>query len=284
VLPAESSWTEPTLAAVPGPPRPRLVAALSGVTAAVFGAGLATAAIQLQGAPTATTVLVTAPSPTTTTTSVALTQLSALPGPSQTRVTGRVTLVTATDAVGAALPLPLTVTVPNRGQGEMTIANVRSGGAQVTVVWGGGQPLPLSGTGGFDLGPARMEADAAGITWHLDLGQRVLLPGHYLAGAPVAIGGGGLAQPEDTATFDAGPGSGFITNGDARVHLPPGPLHLTGPGTLHLSGVLTMQTASGAQTVKVIEFGRGPFDVRLQPSPGGGYTVTALLQGPLTAT
>ena len=209
-----------------------------------------------------------------------------VPAAGQTHVTGRVTLLTAEDAVGTPLRLPLTITVAERGRGDVTIAGVTVAGQPEQIVWLAGQPLPLSGTGSIDLGPAAVTADASGIVWHLDHGQRVLMPGHYTAGAPVAVGEGGLGEARDSVSFDVEPGSGagFISNGDAQVKLlPTSPLVLTGPGRVHLSGALLLSTASGPpRPATTLTFGPGPFEVVLRPS-ATGYSVEARFQGNVTS-
>jgi hypothetical protein len=207
----------------------------------------------------------------------------------QTQVSGRVTLLTANNAVGAPIPMPVTVTVAQRGTGGMKIVGVSVGGVASEIDWYAGQPLPFSGTGSFDLGPAAVVADAAGITWSLDDGQRLLTPGRYSANAPTAVGngaGGGLGQPRDTVTFvaSAGSGAGFVTNGDAQLHLTPQTLHLRGPGSVHLSGALRITTGTKApRSVTTVTFGNGPFVITLTPMATGGYQITAVLQGPVTA-
>lgn len=272
-----------------GHPHPRLMAVAVAVGALVLGADLATAAIQTS-APHQSTDLASPVPPTAMdiTNAIAPTSTTAartLPGPGQTRVRGQLTSLTGGDAVSAPLALPLTITVPNRGQGDVTISNVTVGGRSVTIVWNAGEPLPLSGDGALDLGPARVDVDATGITWHLDLAPRLLSPGHYVAAAPVAVGSGGLAQPHDSVAFDAGQGGAFITNGDARVHLPPSALSLTGPGTLRMTGKLTVQTSTGfIHAVRIVTFGPGPFELHLRPVLAGGYDLDALVQGSVSAT
>ena len=269
---------------MPERPRPRLTAATGSMAMVVLVASLVTAAVRLtassgraraRGQPPAKLDIT---NPTVT--------VATVPAAGQVTVTGTVTLLRADDAVAGPIRLPVTITVPTRGQGGMTISNVLVGGRPASVGWDAGQPLPLSGSGAIDLGPASVDADASGITWYLDGAPRVLTAGRDMAGAPVAIGSGGLPQPSDSATFDAGAGSGFVTAGGARIHLPPAPLRLQGPGHVHLSGDLSVEDPTGAvRHVATVTFGPGPFVLDLTPAPGGhgGYTVTAHLQGPVTA-
>ncbi|HWW52315.1 MAG TPA: hypothetical protein VNY84_00990 [Acidimicrobiales bacterium] len=275
---------EPTLARVHRFPGPRTTVVLALAVVLLLGADFgslvrigtrthAASAGSLATATGATASTTTAPTPGT------------VPAAGQTRVTGRVTLLTADDAVASPLRLPLTITVAERGRGDVTIVGVTVSGQPEQIVWLAGQPLPLSGTGSIDLGPAAVTADAGGIVWHLDHGQRVLTPGHYTAGAPVAVGEGGLADARDSVSFDAEPGggAGFISNGDAQVRLAAGPLNLNGPGRVHLSGALLLTTGSGPpRPATTITFGPGPFEVVLQPS-ATGYSIDARFQGNLTA-
>ena len=272
---------EPTLAQVRRFPGPHARTALGLSVVLVLGADLGSA-VRIEDRTRAAAV--TGPERAavrTTTSSTAPT----IPAAGQTLVTGRVTMLTAEDAVGALLRLPLRITVAERGRGDVTIVGVTVAGQPEQIVWLAGQPLPLSGTGSVDLGPALVTADAGGIVWHLDHGQRVLTPGHYTAGAPVAVGEGGLADARDTVSFDAdaGGGAGFISNGDAQVRLPVGPLTLGGPGRVHLSGDLQLTTATGpTRRAATLAFGPGPFEIALQPS-ATGYTIEARFQGNLTA-
>jgi hypothetical protein len=267
--------------------RGRLAAGTAALCVAVLVAGLATTADRLatssgsaSGADKAShtgAATTTAPATTPALTPTPGTVLAA----DQVHVIGTVATLHATGA-GGAIPLPVTVTVPNRGQGDMTIDKVTVDGRAVTVVWNAGQPLPLSGTGALDLGSANVDASAAGITWHLDLAPRGLAPGHYFAGASVAVGSGGLAEPRDNVSFDAGPGAGFITDGDAQIHLPAQALDLVGPGSVRLTGTLTViRGASRPAPAVTANFAGGAFQLHLQPASANTYTVDALFQGPV---
>jgi hypothetical protein len=203
--------------------------------------------------------------------------------PTQALVLGHLDGLNATDAQTATIPLPVTITVPERGVGSAEFLDIRIDGAATTIRWDAGQPLPLTGTGAIDLGPADVDVATGAITWHLDHGQRLLRPGRYVVGTSVAVGRAGLATPRDGAAFDAVPGSGFITNGDARIVLSPQPLGLTGPATIALTGTFAMATSSATTHPRSIRFGPGPMLVAVTPTAGGGFDVAALLQGPVTA-
>jgi hypothetical protein len=203
--------------------------------------------------------------------------------PDQSIVTGKVTSVHVVGGQGMDLRLPLTVTIPNRGRGELDIDGVTIGDRHgASVAWDGGQPLPLAGTGALELGPATMDANVTGITWHLDGAPRLLRPGQYVAESAVAVGAGGLGQPLDQARFvvSAGSPADLVSVGDAQVHLAPGPESLRGPGTVELLGRLTIRTAAGTRLVHNVHFGPGPFTLDLRPA-AGGYVSTGLFQGPL---
>jgi hypothetical protein len=186
--------------------------------------------------------------------------------------------------MAASLPLPVTVFIPNRGQGELNINGVQFNGRPgATVAWDGGQPLPLSGTGTIGLGAVTMDANAAGITWHLDGAPRALGPGQYEAHSSVAVGTAGLAQPLDQASFSVAPGTAaqLVSVGDAQILVAPQHELLTGPGVVQLLGVLTVQTAGGTRTATNLHAGPGGFEVELQPD-AGHYDVHAVVEGPLS--
>jgi hypothetical protein len=202
----------------------------------------------------------------------------------QAVLSGTVTAAHLAGAVGPPLSLPLVISIPNRGQGELNIERVRfQGQAGATVAWDGGQPLPLSGTGALSLGPATVDVNTGGLTWHLDGMPRLLTPGRFTTGSAVAIGVAGLAQPLDQATFDVAPGTHgvMVTVGDVQVHQAPRAVHVTGPGQVQLLGRFTVRTAAGTRAAANLHFGPGPFDLTLQPV-AGGFGISGVLQGPIT--
>ncbi|MDP9072093.1 MAG: hypothetical protein M3N68_12610 [Actinomycetota bacterium] len=199
----------------------------------------------------------------------------------QTQVTGTVTALTAGGAVAPPVPAPFTITVPVRGEGGARITGALVSGGRVTVVWDGGRPLPVTGNGALDIGPARVEVTPAAIRWLLDGQPRVLTSGRYRLGATVAVGGRGLATPTDGAVFDADGRTALVTHGGARIELPPGDLRLEGPGTVEVEGRLHLRTAAGTKQSGSARFGEGSFLVKLVPGPGG-YRIDGLFQGPST--
>jgi len=205
--------------------------------------------------------------------------------PDQAVISGLVTSAHLVDAVGAPLAMPVTITVPARGKGRLTIDGVEVGGRPAAIGWDGGQPLPLAGNGDLDLGPVTMDVGGSTITWYLDGMSRYLRPGLYRAESDVAVGDSGLATPESQAVFSVAPGTigELASAGNARVILGPRPLSLTGPATATLSGTFTVETASGTKAAHTIEFGPGPFELTLTPT-AGGYHLSGLLQGPITSS
>ncbi len=198
--------------------------------------------------------------------------------PGQTEVTGTVTSLSAKGAVAAPLPTPFTITVPVRGEGGATISGAIVGGRPSTVVWDGGRPLPVTGSGSLDIGPAPIEVTATGIRWLLEGAPRVFTTGSYRLGATVAVGARGLAAPRDGVTFDSNGRTALVSRGGARIELPPSALELEGPGTVELKGRLQLRTSEDSGSATVARFGEAPFRVRLTPT-SGGYQVDALFQG-----
>src|SRR4051812_26683330 len=86
----------------------------------------------------------------------------------QAEVSGKVTAFTADDANGPPLSLPIEIQT-----GGATIEGAMIDGARSTIVWDGGRPFELSGSGGIDLGPTHVEFAVGALFWPLD-GLRVL--------------------------------------------------------------------------------------------------------------
>jgi len=218
--------------------------------------------------------------PTTTTTAPATTT----PAITGAVITGTVTAVHLVGAIGPALKMPITVTIPNRGQGALNIDGVViMGHPGATVAWDGGQPLPIAGSGALQLGPATMDAGPAGITWHLDGTPRYFIPGSYTADSPVAVGTGGLALALDQVAFivPAGSQGQLESDGDAQVRLSPQTVSVTGPGLVQLLGSMLVTTAAGTRMVANLHSGSGAFSLSFAPVTGG-YAVHGVIDGPLT--
>ena len=210
---------------------------------------------------------------------------SVVPGTGQEFVTGDVASFQADDAqVEQPLATPFTLTSTVRGEGSATIENALVNGKRSTISWSSGLPLPISGSGGLDLGAVHLEVDAGGVTWGLDGTTRNFVPGDYTATAPVAVGSAGLAATRDSVSFQADVQTVLISRGGVIVQDDPQPLKLTGPGKISVSGNLRVQTPDDTRRAGAVTFGPGPFEVTLTPGGSTGVTMKSILQGNVTTT
>lgn len=201
-----------------------------------------------------------------------VTDVSVLP-PGQAKITGTAASIRLTDAVGPAMPLPLRVDA-----GPVTIAQARIDGRPVSIVWQGGRPFMLTGSGGVDLGPTTITVDGGRASWTVQ-GVRPLVPGTYTLDAPVAVGTAGMAEPRDVVTFVADEHTTIDVGGTGvPVTAPPGMLHLEGPGRLVADGRFVVLSGDGTRPRRRthLDFGPGPFVVELN-----GEQLTATVEGPL---
>jgi hypothetical protein len=216
-------------------------------------------------------------SPATTTT----VDLGPAPAPGQVFVKGPIERLTAEKAQAAAVAVPFTLNAVERGVGKATIENALVDGKRTSIVWGGGTPLPITGTGGaIDLSGSKVDADATGLTWTVD-GARALRPGAYRAGAPVAVGVGGLATPRDSVAFTADAQTIITARNGVVVKVPPAPVELKGPGKVTATGQLQIRDQTTRKPAGGFQFGEGPYTITLTPVDGR-LEVDAVLQGPLT--
>jgi hypothetical protein len=192
----------------------------------------------------------------------------------QAEVHGSLTGLVADDANGPPLSIPLDLE-----HGGATIEGAIVDGKRTTIVWDGGRPLRLRGSGSIDLGPTHVELGVGALFWPID-GIRVLSPGTYRIETPVAVGSGGLAHPEDAVSFTADGDTTIDTNGNATVVRGMAPLHLEGPGSVTLEGTFTVTTRDGSVTRHHLAFGPGPFILDLHADK----TFTATFNGHLTST
>jgi hypothetical protein len=219
----------------------------------------------------------------TATTLPPVTEVVVVPAAGQTLVTGILQSFSADGAVVDLIATPFTINAVERGaQRHATVEAALINGARKTIYWYAGQPLPVSGGGGLNLGPAHVDADAHGVTWSLT-GTSSFKPGRYRFGSSVAVGSAGLATPEDSGvTFDADDHTVLTASEGVVVHFDSPALKVDGPGTLRMTGSFTLKTASGTKTATTLTMGSGPFKVTLAPG-AAGIAVTATLQGPVTS-
>jgi hypothetical protein len=225
---------------------------------------------RFKGAPPSTTSTTVDPGP--------------VPAPGQAFVTGTVDKLTAEGAQGAPslISAPFTLTALERGAGKATIENALVAGRRTSIVWSGGTPLPITGTGGqLDLGGSKVDVDATGATWTVDGGARQLKIGTYRAGAPVAVGTTGVATSRDSVEFTADARTVISATGGVVIKVAPSRLELTGPGKVTATGQLQIRDQASKKPAAGFRFGEGPYTVTLNPE-GGRLNLDAVLQGPLT--
>lgn len=197
--------------------------------------------------------------------------------PGQALVTGTASSLEVDADAAPAVPLPFTVEAS-----RATVHDAVVGGEPTAVVWNGGRPLALDGTGGgLDASPAHIELLPDAVEVALDGSPRPLLAGAYRTTAPVAVGRGGLATPRDGVAFTAADGTTLEATG--RVRTGRRPLRLTGPGRLSATGSFTVRTRDGERSATTLGFGVGAFELAVTPVDGA-WTIVATLQGPLDLT
>ena len=191
----------------------------------------------------------------------------------QAEVSGRIDGFVADDANGEPLAMP--VELPS---GRATIEGALVGGERSTIVWDGGRPLRLSGTGAIDLGPTRVELVDGAVRWSID-GLRILQPGSYRIDTPVAVGSGGLARPRDVVDLTADEETTIDTSGGGAVARGL-PVHLEGPGSFRADGAFRVRTRAGTIDATHLEFGPGSFVVDV----AADGTFSAVFNGPLVSS
>lgn len=205
------------------------------------------------------------------------------PGPTRTEivlpegqavVSGTATTIAVDADVADPVPLPFTVDAA-----RATIHGVVVDGARETVVWNGGRPLALTGTGP-GIAPAPIHADLTpdAVVVALDGAPRPLLAGDYRTTAPVAVGAGGLATPRDGVAFTADAQSTIEATGSVRTDRRN--LRFSGPGSVSATGTFTVRTRAGRRSATKLVFGPGAFELSATPV-AGGWALTATVQGPL---
>jgi hypothetical protein len=191
----------------------------------------------------------------------------------QAEVSGTIDGFVADDANGAPLTMPIDI---DEG-GGVTIEGAIVDGQRATIVWDGGRPFHLEGTGSVDLGPTHVEHGMGAVFWTID-GLRILTPGDYTITTPVAVGTGGLDRPRDEVTFSADDDTTIETRGGGAIGRGL-PVHLEGPGSFRADGHFSVRTRAGTVDATHLEFGPGSFVVDV--AEGGAFT--AVFNGPLTS-
>ena len=208
------------------------------------------------------------------------TETKVVPSAGQEFVTGDLDHVTADNAQVQPLMAPFTVTAAERGVGRVTIEKALMGDRRVTITWDSGTPLPISGSGGLDLGAAHVEVDKDGPVFSLDGAARTFLPGSYTLGTSVAVGTGGLATPRDGVQFTADQQTTLQSKGNVVVHLDARKIDLLGPGKVTMNGKLKVQYPDKTVDATTVSFADGPYRVTVDPG-ANGVKVDSILQGPV---
>lgn len=201
-----------------------------------------------------------------------------VPANGQVIVDGTITAVHFEGAALGRLATPFTVTTASRGQGGATITPVTVGGSTTSIDWQAGQPLPINGDGGgLSLGPVTIDATTDAISIGLD-GVHGVSQGTYTLGSSVAVG----SQPKDTVKFTATDKTTVEFRGGASTPFPSTDLSTNGNGTATLEGTLVVTYPDRMQTpFSTLNFDGGDWTLTLTPAAEGGYTVHAVLQGPV---
>lgn len=201
-----------------------------------------------------------------------------VPSAGQAFVTGTIDHITLERAQMDALKMPLTISSVDRGIGRATIEKALVFGQRQTITWDGGTPLPVSGPGTLDIGAAKVDADAGGVTILLDGQVRTFSAGTYSLGTTVAVGSGGLAAPRDGVSFTADSQTVMTTRNNVVLKLDPAKINLLGPGKITMNGAFKVQFPDRTVDAKTVNFGEGPYRVTLDPG-NGKLSIDAILQG-----
>lgn len=190
----------------------------------------------------------------------------------QAEVSGTIVGFVADDASGDPLAMPIDLET-----GGATIDGALVAGDRATIVWDGGRPFRLSGSGAIDVGPTHVEHGMGAVFWTIE-GLRILTPGDYRLDTPVAVGAGGLAQPRDVVEFTADEETTIETSAGSVVGRGL-PVHLEGPGSFRADGDFSIRTRDGTTRAARLEFGPGSFVVDVEADG----TFSAVFNGPLTS-
>ena len=212
------------------------------------------------------------------------TTLVVRPPPGQVLVRGPLQAFAADDVQAPPIPTPLTLTAVVRGEGKATIENALVGGQRTTIFWGGGTPLPITGTGGLEISGSRIDVDDTGAIWSPTGAARPFVPGTYRIGASVAVGEEGLGRPRDSVEFEADDRTVLNATQGVVIKLEPARLHIEGPGRVALTGTFKVVDATRDRDATKVELAGGPYEVDIDPEGATGLEIDATLQGDLRVT
>ena len=200
---------------------------------------------------------------------------SALPAKDQVALLGGVTTMHIDGATIDNLPMPITVTTAERGQGGATITPVQVDGKTTSIDWQAGQPLPISGDGGnLLLKGVTIDASPDGVSVVLD-GVQSFTPGTYKLSSSVAVG----STPKDAVSFTATEKTTAKFRGLASTPFD-GPVVTQGAGSISLDGNVTVTKPDGSTYQAThLELDKGLFKLTLTRTPNGDYILQATLQG-----
>jgi len=163
-------------------------------------------------------------------------------------------------ALGSAIHIELLV----RGAASASLPGVTVNGTQQTIAWPGGTPLDLHGPGATITTPLTVDVDGHGALVQLDTGVIQLEAGAWQLDGSVAVGRGGLGQPQDHVAFTVPTGGAAISfRGGAGLRLPAADRTLEGPGRVEVHGHLTVHRAAGETSSASFRFGPGPYRIEL---------------------
>ena len=209
---------------------------------------------------------------------------TSLPNSNQVIVTGTITTIHLEGARIDSLPMPLTVTTPQRGEGAgATMQNVQVDGASTDIEWDAGTPLQLAGDGGaLVTGPCTVDADPTTTIVGFGTSPNGFAPASYAVSSPVAVGTGSLARPVDQATMVASDQSAITFRGDASTTYGTVALTMNGTGKAEIHGQLVVVRPDGSQQqVSSVVLDNGPFKAAIDPT-ASGLQVSVTLQGTVT--
>ncbi|MEX2292372.1 MAG: hypothetical protein WD691_01190 [Acidimicrobiales bacterium] len=203
-----------------------------------------------------------------------------VPGPGQVRVSGTLSALRLGGAIldPRSVAMPVTMTA-SRGFGNgAEVTGVRVDGKRSTIVWDGGRPFELSGTGAVIPSASVVEIVPQGLRIMLGGGVHSLAAGTYRLDTPVAVGTSGIATPRDSVEFEASAESLLDVRGDASIILGAGPpVRLLGPGSIEMHGTFELTDASGMRDAESYLVDVAAFDLTIAGGTIGRWRITGLI-------